>query len=120
MRYAPLLITVALLSGCATRSVGPSFSELPTPESKPVDPYDALRARHLVIGDHFPVVIGLGPNPPVVLDLTVDQEGYVELPQIGKIHVAGMLGTEMEKAVAAEYRKQGIPLHGMIHPGVVE
>ena len=73
MRYAPLLITVALLSGCATRSIGPSFSDLPTSESKPVDPYDALRGRHLVAGDRFPMVIGLGPKhdarvllPPVV------------------------------------------------------
>jgi protein involved in polysaccharide export with SLBB domain len=66
------------------------------------------------------LVIGLGPNPPVVVDLTVDQEGYVELPQIGRFHVVGMLGTEMEKAVGAEYRKRGIPLHGMVHPGVVE
>jgi len=118
MSYAPLLIAVALLWGCATPSKGPSFSELP--ESKPVDPYDALRARHLVPGDRFPMVIGLGPNPPVVVDLTDDRAGYVELPQIGKLHVAGMLGTEMEKAVAGEYRKRGIPLHGMVHPGVVE
>jgi len=66
------------------------------------------------------MVIGLGPNPPVVADLTVDREGYIELPQIGRLRVAGMLGTEMEKAVAAEYKKHGIPLHGMFHPGVVE
>ncbi len=118
MRYAPLLITVALLSGCASRPTSPSFSELP--ELKPADPYEALRARHLVPGDRFPMVIGLGPNPPVVVDLTIDQEGYVELPQIGKLHVAGMLGTEMEQAVAAEYRKRGIRLHGMVRPGIVE
>ncbi len=109
MRYAHLLISIALLSGCASPSTGPNFSELPEPR---VDPYEALRLRHLVPGDQFPMVIGLGPNPPVVVDLTVDQEGYVELPQIGRLHVAGMLGTEMEEAVAAEYQRRGIPLHG--------
>jgi len=118
MRYAHLLIAVTLLSGCVSRPTGPTFSELPDP--KPVDPYEAIRARHLVPGDRFPMVIGLGPKPPVVVNLTVDQEGYVELPQIGRLRVAGMLGTEMEKAVAAEYRKRGIPLHGMFHPGVVD
>src|SRR5574341_1189539 len=102
MRYAPLLITVALLSGCASHSTGPSFAELP--DSKPpADPYEALRARHIVPGDRFPMILGLGPNPPVVVDLAVDSEGYIELPQIGRLRVAGMLGTEMEKAVAAEY-----------------
>jgi hypothetical protein len=33
--------------------------------------------------------------------------------------VAGMLGTEMEKAVVAEYQKRGIILHGTVHPRVV-
>ena len=117
MRYAPLLVTVVLLSGCASPPSS-AFSELP--DSKPpVDAYEALRARHIVPGDCFPMRIGLGPNPPVVVDLTVAPEGYVELPQIGRLHVAGMLGAEMEKAVAAEYQKRGIVLHGMVSPGVV-
>ncbi len=118
MRYAPLLVPVALLFGCASPTA-PTFSELP--DSKvPADLYEPLRARQLVPGDRFPMVIGLGPNPPVVVDLTVDQDGYVELPQIGTLRVAGMLGTEIEKAVSAEYQKRGIRLHGMIHPGVLE
>src|SRR5438874_1765467 len=100
MRYVAPLIASALLSGCASRSTGPSFSELP--ESKPVHPYAALRVRHIVPGDRFPMVIGLGPNSPVIVDLTVDQQGYIELPQIGRLCVAGMLGIQMEKTVAAE------------------
>ena len=117
MRYAPLLITIALLFGCASRQTGARFSELP---EKPADPYEALRARPLMPGDRFPLCIGLGPNPPVVVELTVDGEGYIELPQIGRFRVAGMLGTEMENAAATEYRKRGISLHGMVRPGVVE
>src|SRR5258708_3434165 len=96
MRCSPCLIAVALLWGCASHSTGPSFTELP--ESKPVDPYAALRDRQIVPGDRFPLTIGLGPNPPVVVEVTVDQEGYIELPQIRRLRVAGMLGSEMEKA----------------------
>jgi len=71
-------------------------------------------------GDRFPMTIGLGPNPPVVVNLAVDRAGYIDLPQIGRLRVAGMVGTEMEKAAAAEYQKRGIPLHGMFHPGIVQ
>ena len=116
MRYAPVLIAVALLSGCANRSTGPVFSEFP---GSSLVPRQTLGARNIVPGDRFLVTIGLGPNPPIVVDLTVDPEGYVDLPQFGSLHVAGMLGAEMEKAVAAGYQKRGIVLRGMVSPGVV-
>ncbi len=116
MRYAPLLIIAAVSAGCVSHSTAPAFSELP--DCKPPDPYEALRARRLVPGDRFPLRIGF--DPPTVVDVAVDPDGYIELPQIGRLHVAGMLGTEMEKAVAAGYQKRGITLHGMVRPGVVQ
>ena len=111
MRYATLLTIIALLAGCASRSTVPAFSELPD-SNPPADPDEAILSRHIMPGDRFPVWIALGTDSPVRVDLTVDQEGCVQLPQIGRLHVAGMLGTEMEEAVIAEYQRRGIPLHG--------
>ena len=79
----------------------------------------ALRERLFVVGDSFSVTIGLGPNPPAVVQVTVDKEGYIELPQIDKLRVAGMTRTQIEKAAVAEYQRRGIDLHGMVNPGIV-
>ena len=88
-------MTVALLSGCASRETGPAFSELP--DTKPINPYDALRARHIMPGDRFPMMIALSPDSPTIVHLTVDQEGYVELPQIGRMHVAACLALKWKR-----------------------
>ena len=62
-------------------------------------------------GDRFPMWIALGTDSPVRVDLTVDQQGYISLPQIGTLHVAGMIGAEVEASAAAEYEKRGFIIH---------
>lgn len=112
MRTVAPLIVFALISGCATHSTGPVFTDVP--------PIDATtEPRPIALGDHFPVTIGLGPTPPVVVEVTVDADGFIELPQIGKLHVAGLKPSQFEDAAIAEYRRRGIVLHGMVHPGIV-
>src|SRR5262249_53409556 len=118
MRPTILWLAIALVSGCATNPRQATFADLPLSGDSQAD--DAERERLIVQGDRFPVRIGLGPNPPVVVKVTVDQEGCIELPEIGRLRVAGMNASQMEDAAKAQYRSRGIRLHGMEHPGVVE
>lgn len=113
MRTLVLLILLALISGCAMHSTGPVFTD--------ILPTDAVtEPGPIMSGDHFPVRIGLGPNSPIVVEVTVDADGFIELPQIGKLHVAGLRPSQFEDAARAEYQRRGIILHGMVHPGVVQ
>ena len=112
MRLEPLLIALVVVSGCATRSTAPSFAQVPLAET--------ATERYFETGDHFPVTIGLGPNPPVIIKVTVDNDGYIELPQIGKLRVIGMTESQFEEAAIAEYHRRGIVLHGMVHSGIVQ
>jgi len=49
----------------------------------------------------------------ILIDATESMEPYF-------LSTVAAIRHFVEKAAAAEYLKRGIPLHGMVHPGIVE
>jgi polysaccharide export outer membrane protein len=59
-----------------------------------------------------PIVINLRSIPePVQMEEIIDEDGYVNLPYIGRIKAAGLTGFELEQAVQDTYTEQGYYRH---------
>src|SRR5215470_1029091 len=101
MRTVVPFIALVFVSGCAIRLPERVFSDVPGTDV-------AVEPRSIVAGDHIEVPILLSPSRAVVVEVTVDGDGFIELPEIGKLHVAGMKPSQFDNAVTAEYKKRGI------------
>ena len=70
-----------------------------------------LSAQSLRVGDSFDLRIGGVPSDDIGTissNYTIDGEGYLNLPMLGKLHVAGMTPSQIQSAVEHSYVERGI------------
>ena len=70
-----------------------------------------LSAQALRVGDSFDLRIGGVPSDDISTvssNYTIDGEGYLNLPYLGKVHVAGMTASQIQSAVERAYIDRGI------------
>ena len=70
-----------------------------------------LSAQSLRVGDSFDLRIGGVPGDDISTvssNYTIDGEGYLNLPYLGKVHVAGMTPSQIQSAVERAYIDRGI------------
>jgi protein involved in polysaccharide export with SLBB domain len=96
-----LLMVLSLLAGCATK---PCFDE--EAAKSPQAPVPGSGSR-LQVGDHIVLAVGT--------EATLDKEGWVDLPQIGRFHMLDMSESEAKAVLSKACREQGIIL--FLQPG---
>ncbi len=62
----------------------------------------AIRLRLLQVGDRLEVYLHGIPNPKE-LAAVVDEDGYITMPHIGQVQVAGKTGSEVERLIERRY-----------------
>jgi polysaccharide export outer membrane protein len=95
-----ILIVLLLLSGCATRRNYPVFAEIPGMQRPP-------ESHRITPGDRIHLPSGTDPQSPTV-EVTVDSEGDIELPRVGKVPVVGMTREEAGYRIWHAYSDQGL------------
>ncbi len=109
-----------LLCACASSNKGPKFQTLGelTETSGGIGAGQKIRLR---AGDSIDVRLGGVPREEidqVTGTYTVDTQGFVNMPQIGRIRASGATQEQLQAAVEAAYRKSGIYTTPTITVGV--
>lgn len=95
---AGLALAVCWTLGCGTPSA-PAKSPAAAPEEIAREGESRLRS-----GDPLQVRVETSPNvPPQLSEVTVDDEGYIALPLIGRIKAEGLTTSELADAIQKAY-----------------
>lgn len=104
------LLAFALLSSCATRDH--STSQAPTLSDLAANPAQrSAQGIRLRSGDIIDVRLGGVPREEieqVTGTYSVDTEGFVNVPQVGRIKASGLTQEAVQSAIEAAYRAKGI------------
>jgi polysaccharide export outer membrane protein len=111
IRLAALLLSCAalMLGACASKeeeSSAPTLAEIAEDPQGELD--QSLRMR---VGDTIEIRLGGVPREEieqVTGTYTIDTEGYVNMPQVGRIMAAGETQQALQSAVEAAYQEKGI------------
>lgn len=141
LHFSTLAIIALLLMGCvtqkqmtylrdATPDVADSINRTFQPKTEPIiRPGDALTVfvsaldKEAVVPYNLPTVVFSAPGStqvqttPTLQCYLVDDAGDIELPVLGKLHVAGMKRTEIEKLIENKLSTQ--VLDPMVHVNLV-
>lgn len=116
MRLRSVLLSASLallvLAGCATQkkaSETPTVPTLADEGSGSASMFDQdIRLRS---GDQLEIRLGGVPVEEinqVTGTYTIDTEGYVNMPQIGRIRASGLTQEELQSAIQTAYQKSGV------------
>lgn len=102
LRLAVLVLTLALLGGCAR---GPSLPACPTPASTAAGAANVEEGYHLASGDRVRVTVFR--HPDLSGEFALDGQGTLALPLIGDFPANQMTTRQLKDAVEARFREQG-------------
>jgi polysaccharide export outer membrane protein len=96
--------SAAILAACCLLSCALAFAQTAPPAQPPAPPA-AVRAAYVLGPDdqlsvRVPDVDEISDKP-----LTVDLEGYVKLPMIGRVHAAGLSPAQLEQEIASRLKQ---------------
>lgn len=100
---------MVLLAGCATKDADPgvpTLAAMADDTDHQLD--DSIRLR---AGDSVDLRLGGVPREEIEQvsgSYTVDTEGFVNVPQVGRIEGAGLTQQELQKAIEDEFKSKGV------------
>jgi polysaccharide export outer membrane protein len=105
---ASFCAALLLLAGCATKS----NPDVPTLAAMAEDSDNQLNdAIRLRAGDSIDIRLGGVPREEIEQvsgSYTVDTEGYVNVPQVGRIEGAGLTQQELQSAIEDAFKNKGV------------
>lgn len=127
-RLLPAIAIIALLASCASQKKVTYFNDLEAGNSVTIAPMQEIRLKP---GDKFsvhvnskdkelvaPLNLSIGEQgqngQQTQLAFTVDQEGYIDFPQLGPIHVMDMTRDDLAKYLKKEIVSKKIALDAVV------
>ena len=120
------VVILAMVSGCRqgvynASTLPPEFIATRRPTVQEIDlsrlARTSVQSERIHLGDVLDVTIatGMEQEQPLTWPMRTADNGTVNIPLVGKVHVAGMLLEEAEHAIQQESMRRGLYRHPLVY-----